>query len=60
LREPEHYQYELNLPEIAKVWRRGSVIAKWLLDLSASALLTDPGLSNFAGRVSDSGEALDD
>src|SRR5438309_3278670 len=56
LREPEHYQYELNLPDIAEVWRRGSVIASWLLDLTASALITDPELSKFAGRVSDSGE----
>jgi 6-phosphogluconate dehydrogenase len=56
LREPEHYQYDLNLAEIAEVWRRGSVIASWLLDLSASALLKDPALSKFAGRVSDSGE----
>jgi 6-phosphogluconate dehydrogenase len=56
LRDPEHYQYDLNLPDIAEVWRRGSVIASWLLDLSASALLEDPKLSNFAGRVSDSGE----
>jgi 6-phosphogluconate dehydrogenase len=56
LRDPEHYQYDLNLPDIAEVWRRGSVIASWLLDLSASALLEDPTLKNFAGRVSDSGE----
>jgi 6-phosphogluconate dehydrogenase len=56
LRDPEHYQYDLNLPDIAEVWRRGSVIASWLLDLSASALLEDPTLSHFAGRVSDSGE----
>jgi 6-phosphogluconate dehydrogenase len=56
LREPEHYQYQLNLPEIAEVWRRGSVIASWLLDLTATALLADPALSKFAGRVSDSGE----
>ena len=56
LRDPEHYQYDLNLPDIAEVWRRGSVIASWLLDLSASALLQDPTLKNFAGRVSDSGE----
>ncbi len=53
---PEHYQYELNLAEIAEVWRRGSVITSWLLDLSATALYQDPGLENFAGRVSDSGE----
>jgi 6-phosphogluconate dehydrogenase len=56
LREPEHYQYELNLPDITEVWRRGSVIASWLLDLTAAALLMDPALSKFAGRVSDSGE----
>jgi 6-phosphogluconate dehydrogenase len=56
LRDPEHYQYDLNLPDIAEVWRRGSVIASWLLDLSASALLKDPQLEGFAGRVSDSGE----
>src|SRR5215813_4376715 len=56
LRDPEHYQYDLNLPDIAEVWRRGSVIASWLLDLTATALLGDPGLSKFAGRVSDSGE----
>ena len=56
LRDPEHFQYELNLPDIAEVWRRGSVIASWLLDLSATALIRDPGLANFAGRVSDSGE----
>src|ERR1700751_1602967 len=56
LRDPEHYQYELNLPDIAELWRRGSVIASWLLDLTASALIQDPALSKFAGRVSDSGE----
>jgi 6-phosphogluconate dehydrogenase len=56
LRNPEHYQYELNLRDIAEVWRRGSVIASWLLDLTANALLQDPSLSKFAGRVSDSGE----
>ena len=56
LRDPEQYQYDLNLPDIAEVWRRGSVIASWLLDLTASALLKDPELSSFAGRVSDSGE----
>lgn len=56
LRDPEHYQYDLNLPEIAEVWRRGSVIASWLLDLTATALHADPTLSKFAGRVSDSGE----
>ena len=56
LRDPEHYQYELNLRDIAEVWRRGSVIASWLLDLTATALVEDQGLSKFAGRVSDSGE----
>jgi 6-phosphogluconate dehydrogenase len=56
LRNPEEYQYEMNLRDIAEVWRRGSVIASWLLDLTASALLQDPNLSKFAGRVSDSGE----
>jgi 6-phosphogluconate dehydrogenase len=56
LREPEHYRYELDLAAIAEVWRRGSVIASWLLDLTAQALLEEPGLESFAGRVSDSGE----
>jgi 6-phosphogluconate dehydrogenase len=56
LRDPEHYQYNLNLRDIAEVWRRGSVIASWLLDLTANALLQDPSLSKFAGHVSDSGE----
>jgi 6-phosphogluconate dehydrogenase len=56
LREAEHYQYDFNLPDVAEVWRRGSVIASWLLDLTASALIEDPALSQFAGRVSDSGE----
>jgi 6-phosphogluconate dehydrogenase len=56
LRDPEDYQYDLNLGAIAEVWRRGSVIASWLLDLTAAALLKDPALSKFAGRVSDSGE----
>jgi len=56
LRDPEQYQYDLNLRDIAEVWRRGSVIASWLLDLTANALLQDPNLSKFAGRVSDSGE----
>jgi 6-phosphogluconate dehydrogenase len=56
LRNPEYYQYDLNLPDIAEVWRRGSVIASWLLDLTADALNTDPQLSKFTGRVSDSGE----
>jgi 6-phosphogluconate dehydrogenase len=53
LRDPEHYQYDFNLPDIAEVWRRGSVIASWLLDLTAIALLKDPTLSKFEGRVSD-------
>jgi 6-phosphogluconate dehydrogenase len=56
LGDPEHYQYDLDLSDIAEVWRRGSVIASWLLDLTATALHEDPNLSNFAGRVSDSGE----
>jgi 6-phosphogluconate dehydrogenase len=56
LRHPEHYPYDLNLPDIAEVWRRGSVIASWLLDLTAAALLDSPDLAKFAGRVSDSGE----
>jgi len=56
LRDPEHYQYDLDLKNIAEVWRRGSVIASWLLDLTATALVGDPALSKFAGRVSDSGE----
>jgi 6-phosphogluconate dehydrogenase len=56
LRDPEHYQYDLDLADITEVWRRGSVIASWLLDLSAAALVQDPVLSKFAGRVSDSGE----
>jgi 6-phosphogluconate dehydrogenase len=56
LRDPEYYRYDLNLGAITEVWRRGSVIASWLLDLTAAALLKDPALSKFAGRVSDSGE----
>ena len=56
LRHPEHYAFDLNLADIAEVWRRGSVIASWLLDLTATALLQNPTLSDFAGRVSDSGE----
>jgi 6-phosphogluconate dehydrogenase len=56
LRDPEHYQYDLNLADITELWRRGSVIASWLLDLTATALLEDPRLAKFAGRVSDSGE----
>ncbi len=56
LRHPENYQFDLNLRDIAEVWRRGSVIASWLLDLTAAALVKDPSMSQFAGRVSDSGE----
>jgi 6-phosphogluconate dehydrogenase len=56
LRDPEHYQYDLNLRDITEVWRRGSVIASWLLDLTATALAEDAALAKFAGRVSDSGE----
>jgi 6-phosphogluconate dehydrogenase len=56
LRDPEHYKYDINLRDVAEVWRRGSVIASWLLDLTATALIEDPALSKFAGRVSDSGE----
>jgi 6-phosphogluconate dehydrogenase len=56
LRSPEHYQYNLNLADVAEVWRRGSVIASWLLDLTAIALAKQPDLANFSGRVSDSGE----
>jgi 6-phosphogluconate dehydrogenase len=56
LRDPEHYQYDLNLADIAEVWRRGSVVASWLLDLTAISLLEQPTLQNYSGRVSDSGE----
>ena len=56
LRHPEHYQYDFNLPDITELWRRGSVVASWLLDLTATALCKDPSLAGFAGRVSDSGE----
>jgi 6-phosphogluconate dehydrogenase len=56
LRDPEHYQYDFNLPDVTEVWRRGSVIASWLLDLTAVALIEDPEMSKFGGRVSDSGE----
>jgi 6-phosphogluconate dehydrogenase len=56
LRNPEHYQYDLDLRDVAEVWRRGSVVSSWLLDLTAQALAADPGLDRFAGRVSDSGE----
>ena len=56
LRHPEYYQYDLDLADIAEVWRRGSVIASWLLDLAAAALLESPSLAEYKGRVSDSGE----
>ena len=56
LRDPEHYQYDLDLRDIAELWRRGSVIGSWLLDLTSAALAKDPMLGQFAGRVSDSGE----
>jgi len=56
LRDPEHYQYDFALPDVAEVWRRGSVIGSWLLDLTAEALAKEPGLEQFSGRVSDSGE----
>jgi 6-phosphogluconate dehydrogenase len=56
LRDPEHYAFDIDLAEVAEVWRRGSVVASWLLDLTAAALLADPQLKQFAGRVSDSGE----
>ena len=56
LRNPEHYQYELDLAAVAEVWRRGSVVGSWLLDLTAAAMASDPGLEKFGGRVSDSGE----
>jgi len=56
IRHPEYYQYDLNIADITEVWRRGSVIASWLLDLTAAALIKDPAGSQFAGRVSDSGE----
>ena len=56
LRDPAHYQYDINIGEVAELWRRGSVVASWLLDLTATALQEDPSLSEFAGCVSDSGE----
>jgi 6-phosphogluconate dehydrogenase len=56
LSDPEYYQYDIDVPEVAEVWRRGSVIASWLLDLTAAALASDPGLEGLAGQVSDSGE----
>jgi 6-phosphogluconate dehydrogenase len=56
LRDPEYYRYDLDIPEVAEVWRRGSVIGSWLLDLTAAALFASPGLDEFSGRVSDSGE----
>ena len=56
LRDPQYYQYDFDLADIAEVWRRGSVVASWLLDLTAAALVRDPALAGFSGRVSDSGE----
>ena len=56
LRHPEHYQYDFNLADITELWRRGSVVSSWLLDLTAQALAADPGLDQFGGQVSDSGE----
>ena len=56
MRDPEHYRYDFDLGEVAEVWRRGSVVASWLLDLTATSLQEDPALSRFGGRVSDSGE----
>jgi 6-phosphogluconate dehydrogenase len=56
LRSPEHYQYDFNLADVAEVWRRGSVVASWLLDLTAISFLEQPTLERFSGRVSDSGE----
>jgi 6-phosphogluconate dehydrogenase len=56
LRNPEHYQYDFNLADVTEVWRRGSVVASWLLDLTAQAFVQSPNLENFGGRVSDSGE----
>jgi 6-phosphogluconate dehydrogenase len=56
LRDPEYYQYDLDIPAVAEVWRRGSVVASWLLDLTADALNQSPDLAGFEGRVSDSGE----
>ena len=52
LRDPEYYQYDFDMPDVAEVWRRGSVVASWLLDLTAAALLEDPELAGFSGRVS--------
>jgi 6-phosphogluconate dehydrogenase len=56
LRHPEHYQYDFALPDVAEVWRRGSVIGSWLLDLTAEVMAKEPDLQEFSGRVSDSGE----
>jgi 6-phosphogluconate dehydrogenase len=56
LREPDHYKYQIDVAQVAELWRRGSVVGSWLLDLTAGALRQDPGLANFHGRVSDSGE----
>jgi 6-phosphogluconate dehydrogenase len=56
LRDPDHYKYEFSVADIAEVWRRGSVVSSWLLDLTAAALVESPGLDDFSGHVSDSGE----
>jgi 6-phosphogluconate dehydrogenase len=56
LREPDHYKYQIDVAQVAEMWRRGSVVGSWLLDLTAGALRQDPGLDHFRGRVSDSGE----
>jgi 6-phosphogluconate dehydrogenase len=56
MREPQYYQYDIDVPEVAELWRRGSVVASWLLDLTATALAADPTLEELSGRVSDSGE----
>jgi 6-phosphogluconate dehydrogenase len=56
LREPDHYKYQIDVAQVAEMWRRGSVVGSWLLDLTAGALRQDPALENFQGRVSDSGE----
>ena len=56
LRDPQYYQYEINIGDVAEVWRRGSVVASWLIDLTAAAFVTDPALDHLKGRVSDSGE----
>jgi 6-phosphogluconate dehydrogenase len=56
LRDPQYYQYEIDVAEVAELWRRGSVVGSWLVDLTADALARSPGLEDFSGRVSDSGE----